>query len=57
MSRLEVTDPETGGFVFNATGHLFEAIPCLDEEGIPTPGGDCEFSARTFDACLGSGCH
>ena len=30
-------DPATGTFVFHATGHLFNAIPCLGPDGKPTP--------------------
>ena len=56
VSRMEVTD-ETGSFVFNASGHLFKPIPCLDEEGIPTPSEDCELSQRSFQSCTISGCH
>jgi predicted CXXCH cytochrome family protein len=48
-----VTDDQ-GGFVFEAVGHTFEAIPCLDEQGIPAP-GPCEFAARDFLAC--AECH
>lgn len=55
--RFTVTDPESGDFVFSATGHLFRAIPCLDEQGIPTT-EDCAFTteARTYEACA-DGCH
>ncbi|MDE3172084.1 MAG: hypothetical protein KGN74_03330 [Gemmatimonadota bacterium] len=56
VSRFAVTDPATGSFVFQATGHLFRAIPCLDAKGMPTT-GDCDVSQRTFAACTGSGCH
>ncbi|OYV68678.1 MAG: hypothetical protein B7Z72_08055, partial [Gemmatimonadetes bacterium 21-71-4] len=56
VSRFAVNDPATGSFVFQATGHLFNAIPCLDAKGLPTT-GDCAISQRTFAACAGSGCH
>ena len=56
VARFEVTDEATGDFVFQATGHLFSAIPCLDGEGLPTP-GDCDVTSRTFGACATSGCH
>lgn len=56
VSRFTVTDPATGNFAFQATGHLFLAIPCLDATGKPTT-GDCDVSQRTFAACAGSGCH
>ncbi|NIR44766.1 MAG: hypothetical protein GWN99_10710 [Gemmatimonadetes bacterium] len=53
---FEVTDPATGDFVFQSVGHTFEAIPCLDAEGIPTaPGTDCALAERDFRAC--AGCH
>lgn len=44
--------------LFNSVGHLFSAIPCVDERGIPVA-GDCEIStqARTFRACASAGCH
>lgn len=56
VAQFTVTDSETGEFQFQATGHLFEAIPCVDEEGIPTA-GQCEVStsARSFDGC--TECH
>lgn len=56
VNRFEVTDAETGEFSFQATGHLFAAIPCLDASGLPTT-DDCDVSARTFDACATAGCH
>ncbi|MFV2006358.1 MAG: cytochrome c3 family protein, partial [Longimicrobiales bacterium] len=36
VNSFEITDPATGDFVFSATGHVFDAIPCLDDQGIPT---------------------
>jgi predicted CXXCH cytochrome family protein len=57
VSGLNITDPVTGDFVFHATGHLFKAIPCLDDQGIPTVNDDCALTGRTFDACVNSGCH
>jgi hypothetical protein len=54
----EITDQETGAFVFNSTGHLFSAIPCTDADGIPQS-GDCAVteSARSFRGCVDSSCH
>ena len=57
VSRLEVTDAQTGSFVFNATGHLFKAIACLDAQGKPTTSDNCTLSQRTFKACTAAGCH
>ncbi len=57
VSRLEVTDEATGDFVFNATGHLFEPIPCLDAQGVPVADGECALEERTFNSCTASGCH
>ena len=58
VNKFTVSDEATGEFVFNATGHLFTSIPCVDETGKPTT-GDCEVSAtaRSFDGCATSGCH
>ncbi len=58
VNAFEVTDAATGAFVFNATGHLFTAIPCLDDRGVPTT-GDCGLTtaARSFDGCTAAGCH
>ncbi len=57
VNRLEVTDAQTGAFVFDATGHLFLAVPCLDVEGKPTGERDCDVSRRSFEGCTQSGCH
>lgn len=58
VNSFEVTDAATGDFVFNATGHLFNAIPCVDDQGVPQT-GDCEVTpaARSFKGCTTSGCH
>lgn len=58
VNAFEVTDQATGAFVFQATGHLFQAIPCLTEEGLPTA-EDCEINTttRSFQGCATSGCH
>jgi hypothetical protein len=58
VNSFEITDEATGEFVFNATGHTFEAIPCLDEEGIPTS-EDCEFTLedRSYKGCAVGACH
>ncbi len=57
VNRFEVTDQITGEFVLQSTGHLFEAIPCLDEQGVPQAGGECADTERTFQTCTGAGCH
>jgi predicted CXXCH cytochrome family protein len=58
VNSFTVTDEITGDFVFQATGHLFTAVPCLNDQGIPQP-GDCGFSttSRSFAGCTESGCH
>jgi predicted CXXCH cytochrome family protein len=56
VNRFEVTDAATGEFLFQATGHLFSAIPCLDASGIPTA-GDCAVTQRSFKSCDNIGCH
>jgi predicted CXXCH cytochrome family protein len=56
VARFDVTDPATGNFVFQATGHLFLATPCLDAQGRPQP-GDCPVAQKTYRTCTGAGCH
>lgn len=56
VERFEVTDAATGAFVFQSVGHLFEAAPCVDSDGIPYA-GSCADSERRFTACTASGCH
>ena len=48
----EVTDALTGEFVFSSKGHLFEPIPCLDAQGIPVSGGECDVTERSFESCV-----
>lgn len=48
------TAPLGTGGVYNGAGHLFSAIPCLDENGIPVP-GDCDIADRDFSVC--APCH
>ena len=59
VNSYEVTDPETGSHVFSVTGHLFKAIPCLDENGVPTGDDSCAMNTteRTFQSCTTAGCH
>jgi hypothetical protein len=59
VNRFEVTDQLTGAFVFNSTGHLFQATPCLDAAGKPTADNTCAFTAaaRSFKSCTSAGCH
>jgi predicted CXXCH cytochrome family protein len=40
---------------FNSVGHLFEAIPCVDGDGVPVPGGSCDLDDRRWSAC--TDCH
>ncbi len=48
----------SGKFVKNYTGHLFAAIPCIDQTtGEPVPGGSCSEDQRYFGGCAVSGCH
>lgn len=55
VARATITNA-AGGFVFQSTGHTFQAIPCADSLGRPTT-GECAISKRSFTACAGSGCH
>jgi predicted CXXCH cytochrome family protein len=59
VNRYTVTDQATGAFLFQATGHLFKAVPCVDVNGIPTTEEDCSYTTtdRSFLACATTGCH
>lgn len=58
VARFEVTDPQTGDLTFQATGHLFLPIPCLDPAtGRPTTDQNCTLEERSFKGCTISGCH
>ena len=59
VNSYEITDEATGEFVFNSTGHLFAAIPCVDANGIPNNAGDCGIAVteRSFNGCATGGCH
>ncbi len=50
VAPFAVTQPE----FFQSVGHSFEAIPCLDVDGIPEP-GPCNNDERSFVAC--TACH
>ncbi len=56
VARLDVTDG-SGATVFNSTGHLFVATPCLDADGKPTAEEGCDEAQRSFAACSSAGCH
>jgi hypothetical protein len=55
----EVTDPSSGDFLFQAVGHTFQAIPCVDAAGIPDGTTGCALTAqaRNWEGCTTSGCH
>lgn len=59
VNSYEVTDPESGDHVFNATGHSFKSIPCVDAQGVPTTDDSCGMNTteRTFASCTTAGCH
>ena len=59
IAKFTVTDPATGGFTFQATGHLMRPIPCLDAAGKPTADKTCPYTetARSWQTCAASGCH
>lgn len=58
VNTFTVNDQITGEFLYSATGHVFNAIPCLDAQGIPTT-EDCGMNtaARSFAGCTGARCH
>jgi predicted CXXCH cytochrome family protein len=53
--RFDVNDA-SGNFMLTSVGHTFEAIQCLDAEGLPTE-GPCDITQRQFGGCAVSGCH
>jgi predicted CXXCH cytochrome family protein len=55
VNDYQITDPVTGSFSFRATGHSFQAIPCVDQAGIPTDSTSCALTERSFRAC--TSCH
>ena len=59
VASRRITDAETGDFLVNAVGHTFQAIPCVDENGVPLPPDeqDCGVESRSFASCASSGCH
>lgn len=59
VNRFTVTDAASGNFAFQATGHLFSAVPCLDAQGKPTAANNCAYTetARSWNSCTTSGCH
>lgn len=59
VNSFTVTDPASGNFVFQATGHLFGAVPCLDAQGRPQADNSCAYTetARSWKSCTAAGCH
>jgi hypothetical protein len=57
MVPFETFDPQANRTFF-ATGHSFDAIPCVDANGIPTGGTNCPLTvtARDWRGCT-NGCH
>lgn len=58
VNKFTVNDAQ-GGFVFQAVGHTFGALPCINAQGVPTGNAGCDYStaARSFVGCTNSGCH
>jgi predicted CXXCH cytochrome family protein len=55
VNSYQVRDAITGAFTFRATGHSFQAIPCVDAQGIPTGQQECAITERSFQSC--TSCH
>jgi predicted CXXCH cytochrome family protein len=55
VNDYQVSDALTGSFQFRATGHSFQAIPCVDATGKPTGSRTCDISQRSFRSC--TTCH
>jgi predicted CXXCH cytochrome family protein len=56
VTNYQISDALTGSFAFRATGHSFQAIPCVDGAGVPTGARDCDVTQRSFRSCT-DGCH
>lgn len=56
VTRFDVSDAATGAFLLTSVGHRFEAIGCLDAQGLPAD-GPCAPAERDFRACASAGCH
>jgi predicted CXXCH cytochrome family protein len=56
VTDYQMEDPATGAFAFRTTGHTFEAIPCVDADGVPTGDTECGLTDRSFRSCT-DGCH
>jgi predicted CXXCH cytochrome family protein len=56
VNRYDVTDQVTGQPI-TTVGHSFKAIPCLDDNGLPTADRDCAIQERSFQTCTAAGCH
>jgi predicted CXXCH cytochrome family protein len=55
VNSYTVNDELTGKFSFRATGHSFQATPCVDAQGIPNGATTCELTQKSFRAC--TSCH
>jgi hypothetical protein len=55
VTDYQIRDPLTNAFTFRATGHSFQAIPCVTSAGVPTNETSCELTQRSFRSC--TGCH
>jgi hypothetical protein len=55
VTDYQIRDPLTNAFSFRATGHSFQAIPCVDANGAPTGARNCETTQRSFRSC--TSCH
>jgi predicted CXXCH cytochrome family protein len=55
VNDYEIRDPLTNSFSFRATGHSFQAIPCVDAAGVPTGDRSCALAQRSFRSC--TSCH
>src|SRR6266496_1684194 len=59
VARDTVIDQATGALTFVSVGHLFDAIPCPDANGIPVPCARAVApdTVHDFGACANSSCH
>jgi hypothetical protein len=57
VRAYQVRDDVTNDLLFQSTGHSFQALPCVDGDGVPNGETGCEDTSRSYLTCVSSGCH
>ena len=55
VQSYQVVDQQNNT-TMSTVGHLFQAIPCVNAQGLPVT-GTCLLTQRSFRSCAASGCH